>query len=122
MRGLQKGIEEFNTALYFESHDTLEAVWLDYRGPDRQFFQGLIQIAVGLYHLSRENSVGARSQLCKGTEKLKMFRPRHRRVRVDPLLSKVQAILEAGDNDLAAGPSPGSPLLLPIIEHDLGTQ
>jgi predicted metal-dependent hydrolase len=55
----EKGVSEFNTGLFFECHDTLEELWAGVRGPSRGFFQGLIQVAVGFYHLGNGNAVGA---------------------------------------------------------------
>ena len=42
-----KGIDEFNRQLFFECHETLEELWLEERGEDRKFYQGIIQIAAG---------------------------------------------------------------------------
>jgi len=55
----EKGVAEFNAGLFFECHDTLEELWAGIRGPSRDFFQGLIQVAVAFYHLGNENRVGA---------------------------------------------------------------
>lgn len=55
----EKGVAEFNAGFFFESHDTLEELWAGVRGPSRDFFQGLIQVAVGFYHLGNDNRVGA---------------------------------------------------------------
>ncbi len=70
MSGLRKGAEEFNSGRFFECHDTLEDVWRGVRGPARDFLQGLIQVAVGFYHLGNGNLRGAESQLEKGLGKL----------------------------------------------------
>jgi len=59
---IQKGVEEFNSGQFFECHDTLEEVWRGVRGPARGFFQGLIQISVGFYHLRKANLLGASSR------------------------------------------------------------
>jgi len=70
---IRKGVEEFNSGKFFECHDTLEEVWQGNRGPARDFFQGLIQLAVGFYHLSNGNPIGAESQISKGLEKLEIY-------------------------------------------------
>lgn len=54
-----RGLAEFNAGLFFECHDTLEELWSGVRGPSRDFFQGLIQVAVGFHHLGNHNLVGA---------------------------------------------------------------
>jgi predicted metal-dependent hydrolase len=60
---LARGVEQFNTGYYFECHDTLEELWSGLRGGQRDFFQGLIQVAVAFYHLGRGNQGGASSML-----------------------------------------------------------
>ncbi len=72
-RALRKGISEFNTAKFFECHDTLEDVWRGARGPSRDFFQGLIQVAVGFYHLGNANLTGGRSQFEKALGNLNSY-------------------------------------------------
>jgi hypothetical protein len=71
-RALERGIAEFNTGYYFECHDTLEEMWAGVRGPSRDFFQGLIQVSVALYHLTGGNRAGAESMLRRA---LKRFEP-----------------------------------------------
>lgn len=67
-----RGVAEFNTGLYFECHDTLEDLWSGLRGPARDFFQGLIQVSVGFYHLSGGNLPGAQSMFERA---LRRFQP-----------------------------------------------
>lgn len=43
---LEEGIECFNQGEFFQCHEVLEAVWVGEKGPDRLFYQGLIQVAV----------------------------------------------------------------------------
>jgi predicted metal-dependent hydrolase len=69
-RAFRQGIREFNSGRFFECHDTLEEIWRGTRGPARDFFQGLIQVAVGFYHLGNANTTGSRSQLEKALSKL----------------------------------------------------
>ena len=73
IRGLRRGVEEFNSGKFFECHDTLEDVWHGIRGPARDLFQGLIQVAVGFYHLGNGNRIGAASQLEKGLARLSPY-------------------------------------------------
>jgi predicted metal-dependent hydrolase len=45
----------FNRQEYYEAHDVLEELWLaDRRGPDGDFFKGLIQLAGAFVHLQKE--------------------------------------------------------------------
>jgi predicted metal-dependent hydrolase len=67
---LRRGAEEFNTGYYFECHDTLEEAWAGIRGEARDFFQGLIQVSVGLYHWRNGNAGGAATMLERATKRL----------------------------------------------------
>lgn len=53
------GIVLFNRGDFFEAHEVWEAIWMDTFGPEKQFFQGLIQAAVGLCHFCNGNVRGA---------------------------------------------------------------
>ena len=46
-----QGIEQFNRREFYPCHDTLEAIWMDSIEPDKTFYQGILQIAVGCYHI-----------------------------------------------------------------------
>jgi len=72
-RGFEKGVQEFNTGFFFECHDTLEEVWTGIRGPARDFFQGLIQVTVGFYHLGNANRGGALTLLRRGLLRLERY-------------------------------------------------
>jgi hypothetical protein len=54
------GILFFNQRDFFAAHEVWEDLWADTPGPERRFFQGLIQAAVGLYHFGNGNVRGAR--------------------------------------------------------------
>ncbi|HEY8966413.1 MAG TPA: DUF309 domain-containing protein [Candidatus Methylacidiphilales bacterium] len=44
----------FNAGLYYEAHDVLEEMWLPVRkGPEGNFFKGLIQLAGAFVHLQK---------------------------------------------------------------------
>ena len=67
---LRRGIELFNQGEFFECHEVLEAAWLEASGEQKQFLQGLIQIAVAFYHLRRGNPVGSARLMHAGLQKL----------------------------------------------------
>jgi predicted metal-dependent hydrolase len=73
----ERGIEELNTGFYFECHETLEDLWTGVRGPSRDFFQGIIQIAVGFYHLTRGNTEGAGRMLDRALARLAKYPDRY---------------------------------------------
>jgi uncharacterized protein len=94
---LQKASDLFNRKQYFECHDLLEDAWTGTRGPERDFLQGLIHIAVGMYHLAAENYKGAVSQLGAGVVALESFRPEREGLDVDELLAGVWRCLEKSE-------------------------
>ncbi len=105
---LRRGVEEFNRAYFFEAHETLEDLWRETSGPLRLFYQGLIQLAVGLYHLSNGNRRGALNLLGKGLDKLAAFQPACQSIDVDALCREARAWLDrvrqAGEGELTIAP------------------
>ncbi len=92
VRLFEKGLEEFNAGYYFECHETLEDLWNGVRGPSRDFFQGLIQLAVALYHLTRGNEVGARSLLGRGLARLSQYPAVYGGIELEPLRTEARAL------------------------------
>ena len=72
---LAKGVEEFNRREFFECHETLEDLWRGYDAQDRECIQGIIQIAVGYYHLARDNRKGALKLFKRGAERVGRYAP-----------------------------------------------
>ncbi len=114
---LKRGIELFNTRDFFECHDMLEEIWMGWRSNDRAFFQGLIQIAAGFYHLENGNYKGAKSQLVKGISKLQQFTPEHCSIDLSTFLHQTHAwvtLLEAREQSGTAESFDMN--LIPIIQ------
>ena len=55
-----QGVALFNDCEFFEAHDAWEELWAEYRGESRDFYKGLIQTAVSLYHFGNGNIRGAK--------------------------------------------------------------
>jgi predicted metal-dependent hydrolase len=53
------GILLFNAQDFFEAHEVWESLWQDCCGPERRFYQALIQAAVALLHYGNGNLRGA---------------------------------------------------------------
>ena len=53
------GVVLFNRGDFFEAHEVWEDLWADSAAPERRFYQGLIQAAVGLCHFCNGNLGGA---------------------------------------------------------------
>lgn len=58
---LHRGIEHFRAGDYFAAHDDWEEVWQGLRGRQRTFWQAMIQLVVGAYHLRNGNRKGCES-------------------------------------------------------------
>lgn len=67
---LLDAIEQYNAGYYFESHETLEELWLPSPWPIRPFLQGIIQLAAGFVHLMRREYPGTIKLLDRAIEKL----------------------------------------------------
>lgn len=62
--------------------------------PDRTFYQGILQIAVALYHLGNGNGRGATMLLGEGLRRLGRYTPEYGGVDVAKLIVQSAAILE----------------------------
>ena len=87
---LKKSVQEFNEGHYFACHETLEDVWMLEVGPDRRFYQGLLQLSVGFFHLYNRNYVGAASQWSKGYVKLQSYGECHLGINLQILLEQIR--------------------------------
>lgn len=52
-------VRQFNNQLWYDCHETLEPLWMTENGELRDFYQGLIQLAIGLHHWRNGNYNGA---------------------------------------------------------------
>ena len=50
---LREGIALFNRREFHEAHEVLESAWRGMTGEDREIYQGLIQLAMGIHHALR---------------------------------------------------------------------
>ena len=117
---LEQGIGELNDHRFFGAHETLESLWQEYRGDDRTFLQGLIQVAAGCYHLDNGNLRGAESQFRKALAKLEAYGPAHNGVALDPGLRTVRSLLAIAQDAHAAGRPVSAPIVFPVFEHAEG--
>ena len=69
----------------------LEDVWRAAAPEERDFFQGLVHVAVAWYQAGRGNRVGCERQLEKAARRLAPYVPAHRGVDVEGLLAQLEA-------------------------------
>lgn len=90
-----RGVEQFNQKEFYPCHDTLEALWMESSEPDKTFYQGILQVAVGCYHLNNNNWRGAVILLGEGTRKLSNYEPDYKEIDVTHLLDSSLSLLES---------------------------
>ena len=90
-----QGVEQFNQGEFYACHDTLEAIWMEAMEPERTFYQGILQIAVGLYHLGNHNWRGCVTLMGEGIRRLGPYQPDYSDVAVTPLVDTAQDLLTA---------------------------
>lgn len=83
---LGEGVALFNQGDYYACHDVLEAIWMEANTLEKPFYQGILQIAVGLYHLGNHNWQGASILLGEGTNRLRPFEPAYGGIDVERLV------------------------------------
>lgn len=68
----------FNRQLYYEAHDVLENLWLaDKKGPDGDFYKGLIQLAGAYVHLQKNRLQPAAALFKLARLNLEKYPPQH---------------------------------------------
>ncbi len=85
-----EGIRYFNDCEFFESHEVWEELWADEHGPDRKFYQGLIQVAVALHHFGNGNIRGARKLYHSSRSYLETYRPLHLGLDLEKLFREME--------------------------------
>jgi len=107
-REVHRGLALFSAGLFFECHEYFEDVWRASRGPEREFYHGLVQAAAGCYHAEKGNAHGAAVLLLKAREKLKAYAPRYLGVDVASLLASLERV-RGGEAPQEAFALPGIP-------------
>ena len=89
-----QGIEPFNQEEFYDCHDTLEAIWMDAIATEKNFYQGILQIAVACYHLGNYNWRGTVTLLGEGVRRLSYFQPSYADIDVSALVSQSYELLQ----------------------------
>ena len=61
----------FNNQKWYEAHDAFEDIWNNIDGDERQIIQGILQVSVSQFHLSKGNINGATILLGEGLGRIK---------------------------------------------------
>lgn len=90
----------------FYAHEVLEGPWHLAPEPERAFWQGLAQVAVGLTHVQRGNATGARSLLRSGADKLAGYADGHEGVATSRVVHDARALADRIDREGLDGIGP----------------
>lgn len=110
-----QGVEQFNHQEFYACHDTLEALWMEAAEPEKTFYQGILQIAVALYHLENHNQRGAIVLLGEGINRLNRYQPAYETIDVEHLIDQGAALLTALQQMSLGATAQASVLVLPEI-------
>jgi len=111
-RLLDIGIEHFNAGRFFQAHETWETAWHPSPADERNFWQGLTQVAVGFTHYQRGNPKGAVTLLQRGARKIAAYGEVYKGVPVASLAASARRAAAAIER---AGTT--TPITFPTIER-----
>jgi hypothetical protein len=83
----------------FYAHEVLEVPWHLAEPPERAFWQGLAQVAVGLTHVQRGNATGAASVLRSGADKLRGYADGHEGVATQRVAAAADSLARRVEHD-----------------------
>jgi predicted metal-dependent hydrolase len=84
------GILFFNDRDFFQAHEVWEDLWMDSTGPERRFYQALIQAAVALYHFGNGNLRGAIKLFHSSRDYMQPYRPKYLGLDADEFWRKME--------------------------------
>jgi uncharacterized protein len=87
---VRRGTELFNGGLFFECHEYFEGLWRRARAHDRAFYQWIILVAAGFYHIEKGNRHGARTKITAGVERLRQYPSEYLGVRLRRWLAALE--------------------------------
>lgn len=91
-------IELFNERCFYDCHEVLEELWLDYEGPARRFYQGLIHLASAYLLLMRGNMRGCRARFLSTLEYFRGYPAHYLGLDLQPLMTNVMMWIDRLEN------------------------
>src|SRR4051794_16540933 len=92
-----RGLELIRAGEYFAAHEELELAWRAAPREERDFFQGLVHVAVAWYQAGRGRQTGTERQLAKAIRRLTPYAPAHRRLDLESLLAQLSRALKVAE-------------------------
>ena len=96
---LEAGLDLIRSGEYFAAHEVLEDIWRAAAPEERDFYQGLVHVAVAWYQAGRGRRIGTERQLEKAIRRLTPYAPAHRGLDLDTLVAQLRAALEVAQAD-----------------------
>jgi predicted metal-dependent hydrolase len=99
----ESGLDSIRSGDFFAAHEDLEVEWRAAAPGERDFFQGLVHVAVAWYQAGRGNRAGCERQLEKAARRLAAYAPEHAGVDVASVLEQVErarAVVASGSLEL----------------------
>jgi uncharacterized protein len=93
-------VELIRAGEYFAAHEELELAWRAAPTEERDFFQGLVHVAVAWYQAGRGRRIGTERQLAKAIRRLTPYAPAHRGLELGTLLVQLRELHARGSLDL----------------------
>ena len=93
----KSGLAHLRAGRFFAAHEELELAWRAAPEPDRDFYQGLVHVAVAWYQAGRGKRVATERQLEKAIRRLEAYEPAHRGVDVAALRAQLKELRETLD-------------------------
>ena len=89
----EEGLRLFNAGEYFEAHEALEDAWNAEKGPVRDLYRGILQVAVVYLHITRRNFNGAVKVYIRSQRWLKDWPEICRGIQVGQLRKDAEAVI-----------------------------
>jgi len=112
--GLVEAQRLLDAGLPFHAHEVLEGTWKSAPDDERDLWQGLAQLAVGLTHALRGNEVGASALLGRGADRISGYAARR------PYGIDVQGLLDWARSLAAQLDDPTGDVVSPTVPRLLG--
>jgi hypothetical protein len=91
------GLQLLREGRWFEAHEELELAWRAAAPEERDFYQGLVHVAVAWYQAGRGKPVATERQLEKALRRLAAYEPSHRGVDVRALRAQLAELVQTLD-------------------------
>ena len=91
------GLAHLRAGRFYEAHEELELAWRAAPPEERDFYQGLVHVAVAWYQAGRGRPVATERQLAKALRRLAAYEPSHRGIDVAALRRQLAQLVETLD-------------------------